>query len=86
MAVERLLVVEPWSSRPLAIVLSIAALVLNIVLVVVAALAGVALALRRSPVLVDRLLLVARVVVPVALVAVAARSGVELWRDANALL
>lgn len=84
--IERLLVVEPWSSRPLAIVLSIAALVLNIVLVIVAALAGVALALRRSPALADRLLPVARVVVPVALVAVAARSGVELWRDANALL
>ena len=84
--IERLLVVEPWSSRPLAIVLSIAALVLNIVLVVVAALAGAALGLRRAPVLADRLLSVARIVVPVALVAVAVRSGVDLWRDASALL
>lgn len=86
MAIERLLAIEPWSSRPLAIVLSLAALVLNVVLVVVVAVAGVALGLRRSPVLAGRLLSVARFVVPVALVAVAARSGVELWRDANALL
>lgn len=85
-AIERLLVIEPWSSRPLAIVLSLAALVLNVVLVVVVAVAGVALGLRRSPVLADRLLSVARVVVPLALVAVAARSGVELWRDASDIL
>lgn len=84
--IERLLVIEPWSNRPLAIVLTLAALVLNVVLVVVVAVAGVALGLRRSPVLADRLLSVARIVVPVALVAVAARSGVELCRDANALL
>jgi hypothetical protein len=86
MVVERLLVVEPWSSRLLGIVLSIAALILNIVLVVVAALAGVALGLRRSPALADRVLSVARLVVPLALVAVAVRSGVELWRDANVLI
>jgi hypothetical protein len=84
--VDRLLVVEPWSNRVLAIVLSLAALVLNAVLVVVAAIAGMALGLRRSPALAHRVLSVARVVVPLVLVAVAVRSGVELWRDANVLL
>ncbi len=85
-AIEHLLAVEPWSSRPLAIALSVAALVLNIVLVVVAAIAGVALGLRRSPALASRLLMVARIVVPLALVVLATRSGVELWRDASVIL
>ena len=84
--VERLLRVAPWSNVPLAVVLSLAALVLNVVLIAVAVVVGVALALRRSPVLAGRIQSVARVVVPIALVVVAVRSGIVLWRDANELL
>ena len=84
--VERLLAVEPWSNRWLTVVLTLGALPLNVVLVGVAAIAGVALALRRSRSVAGPLLTVARVVVPLALVALAVRSGVELWRDANAIL
>ena len=84
--VERLLQIAPWSNVPLAVVLSLAALVLNVVLTVVAVVVGAALVLRRSPVLAGRIQSVARVVVPIALVAVAVRSGVLLWRDANELL
>jgi hypothetical protein len=86
LVVDRLLELEPWSSRPLAVVLGLAALVLNVVLVVVVAIGGAALALRRTPVLGRRLHALARVVLPVLLVAFAARSGLELWRDANELL
>ncbi|MDH5334511.1 MAG: hypothetical protein OEW65_11555, partial [Thermoleophilia bacterium] len=83
---DRLLVVQPWSSPSLAVVLGMAALVLNVVLVVVVVLAGVAVALRRAPVLAGRVQAVARVALPVLLVALAARSGLELWRDATAVL
>lgn len=86
LAVDRLLLVEPWSSRPLAVVLCLAALVLNVVLVVVVAAVGVALALRRAPALGGRLLAGARIVVPILLIVLAARSGAELWRDIDALL
>jgi hypothetical protein len=83
---ERLLVLEPWSSRPLTVVLVLGALPLIPVLPVFLVLFGFALFLRRRPRLQTTLLSVARVAVPLLLIAVAARSGVELWRDANHIL
>jgi hypothetical protein len=84
--VERLLVVEPWSRRSLTVVLALGALVLNVVLVAVAAVVGVAVALRRSRSVAGPLIAVARVVIPLALAALSVRSGIELWRDANEIL
>jgi hypothetical protein len=83
---ERLLVLEPWSSRPLTVVLVLGALPLIPVLPVFLVLFGFALFLRRRPRLQTTLLSVARVAVPLLLIAVAARSGVELWRDTNHIL
>ncbi len=84
--VERLLAVEPWSRRWLTVVLALGALPLNVVLVLVGAVAAAAVALRRSRAVAGPLLRVGRVLVPLALFALAVRSGVELWRDANDIL
>jgi hypothetical protein len=56
------------------------------VLVVVAALAGVALVLRRVPGLGRVVLAIGRVAVPVACVVVAVLAGLDLWRDATEIL
>ena len=82
----RLLNVEPWSRRGLAIVLALASLPLVPVFPLFVLAGGVAFALRRAP----RLAAVARrlaiVAVPVAVVALAGWSSIELWRDVNAIL
>jgi hypothetical protein len=84
--VDRLLEVEPWSSRPLSALLVVASLVLNIVLVLVGLVYLALYALRRRSRVAEPVLRIARVVVPIVLVVLTVRAGVELWRDANALL
>jgi hypothetical protein len=86
LTVERLLVIEPWSNRPLTTVLVLGALPLIPVLPVFLVLFGAALFLCRRPQLQTTVVSVARVAIPLLLVALAVRSGVELWRDANAIL
>jgi hypothetical protein len=86
LAVERLLTIPAWSRRGLALVLGVGALFLNVVLLAVAAVAGLALALRRMPALGRAVLVVGRIAVPLGLGVIAVRSGIELWRDANAIL
>jgi hypothetical protein len=86
LTLERLLVLEPWSSRPLTAVLVLGALPLIPVLPVFLILFGASLLIHRRPRLRKTILATARVAVPVVLIALAARSGVELWRDANDIL
>lgn len=86
LVIERLLVLEPWSSRPLTVALALGALPLIPVLPAVLVLFGITLVLYRRPRLRAATFTVARVAVPLVLVALSVRSGVHLWRDANAIL
>jgi len=86
LALERLLVLEPWSSRPLTVVLALGALPLIPVLPVFLLLFGAALYLRRRPQIHTTILAFARFAVPLLLIALAIRSGVEAWRDAGEIL
>lgn len=86
LVIERLLVREPWSSRPLTILLALGALPLIPVVPAVLVLFGVALFLARRPRVRAATFTVARVAVPLLLFALSARSGVHLWRDANEIL
>ena len=86
LTIERLLVLEPWSSRSLTIVLALAAVPLIPVLPALLLLFGAALLLRRRPQMNGAVLAVGRVAVPLVLSALAVRSGVELWRDADEIL
>jgi hypothetical protein len=83
---ERLLVLEPWSSRPLTVVLVLGALPLIPVLPVLLLLFGATLLFRRRPRIHATTLAFARFVVPLFLIALAARSGVDLWHDAHEIL
>lgn len=84
--VERALTLEPWSRRWLAAALVLGALALNVALAAVAIAALAALGLRRVPALARPVLAVARVAVPVLLLAVSVRGGLDLYRDAAAIL
>ena len=86
LTLERLLVVEPWSNRPLTIALALGVIPLIPVLPAFLLLFGAALVLRRRPRINAGIVPVARVVVPLVLTALAVRSGVELWRDADEIL
>ena len=86
LTLERLLTLEPWSSRPLTIVLALAALPLIPVLPAFLLLFGAALLLRRRPQMNAAIVAVGRVAVPLLLSALAVRSGVDLWRDADEIL
>lgn len=83
---ERLLVTEPWSSRPLTVILALGALPLVPVLPAFLLLFGATLLLRRRPRIQMTILAYARVAVPLILIALGLRSGVELWRDAGDIL
>jgi hypothetical protein len=83
---ERLLVLEPWSSRRLTGVLALGALPLAPVLPVLLVLFGATLLLQRRPRLHTMALRLARVAVPLLLVVLAAISGDELWRDTREIL
>jgi hypothetical protein len=84
--VERLLEVEPWSSRRLTAVLVLGSLPLVPVSPLGAAAFGVALFVRRKPEVGQMLTVIGRVAVPAVLVVAAVKSGVELWRDAGEML
>jgi len=84
--IERLLEVEPWSSRRLTAVLVLGSLPLVPVLPLGAAAFGAALSARRKPAVGRVLATVGRVAVPLVLAAAALESGVELWRDAGEML
>jgi hypothetical protein len=86
LALERLLVLEPWSNRPLTIVLVLGALPLIPVLPAFLLLFGAALLLRRRPQMNAAILAVGRVAVPLVLMALSVRSGVDLWRNADEIL
>jgi hypothetical protein len=86
LTLERLLVLDPWSSRPLTIILILGALPLIPVLPVFLLLFGAALFLRRRSQISAAIRNVARVAVPLLLIAIAVRSGTELWRDAYEIL
>jgi len=83
---ERLLVVEPWSRRSLTVVLALATLVLNVFLVVIAVVAGAAVALRRMPLVARAVNGIGRITVPIALAMLATLAGIDLWRDATEIL
>lgn len=83
---DRLLEVEPWSSKLLAIVLAVASLVLNVVLVAVAVAYLAVYVIQGRPRLVAPILRVGRIVVPVALAILSVAAGIELWRDASELM
>lgn len=83
---ERLLALEPWSSRRLTAVLACGALPLVPVLPVLLLLFGATLLLERHPHIQTTALGVARVVVPLLLVVLAAFSAAELWRDTGEIL
>jgi hypothetical protein len=83
---ERLLVLEPWSSRPLTALLVLGALPLIPVLPVLLLFFGGALLFRRRPRIHSATLALARVAVPLLLIALAVRSGFELWHDAGEIL
>jgi hypothetical protein len=83
---ERLLVLEPWSSRRLTAVLALGALPLAPVLPVLLLLFGATLLLGRRPRIQAMALGVGRVAVPLLLIVLAAISGAELWRDTGAIL
>jgi hypothetical protein len=83
---ERLLVLEPWSSRPLTALLVLGALPLIPVLPVFLLLFGGALLFRRRPRIHSTTLALARVAAPLLLIALAVRSGFELWHDAGEIL
>ena len=85
-ALERLLALEPWSNRPLTVLLTLGALPLIPVLPVFLVLFGAAVLLRRRPRVQRRILAFARFAVPLFLVAVTLRSGVQLWHDADRIL
>ena len=85
-ALEWLLTLEPWSSRPLTVVLALGALPLIPVLPVFFLLFGAALLLRRRPRVQTPILAFARFAVPLLLAAVTLRSGVQLWHDADSIL
>ena len=85
-ALERLLQIEPWSSRGLTIVLALASLPLVPVFPLFVLTGGVAYALRRAPKLAEGARFIARIAVPAAVVVLAGWSSVELWRDINAIL
>jgi hypothetical protein len=84
--IERLLVLEPWSDRPLTVVLVLGALPLIPVLPGLLLLFGAALLFRRRPRIHATTLALARFAVPLLLIALAVRSGVELWHDAREIL
>ncbi len=86
LVIERLLVLEPWSSCPLVVLLSLGALPLVPVLPAILVLFGVTLFLARRPRLRATTFAVARIAVPLLLIALSARSGLHLWRDANEIL
>ena len=83
---ERLLVLEPWSSRPLTVVLVLGALPLIPVLPILLLLFGATLLFRRRARIQATTLVFARFAVPLLLIALAVRSGVELWHDAGEIL
>jgi hypothetical protein len=83
---ERLLMLEPWSSRPLTVVLVLGALPLIPVLPVFLLLLGATLLFRRRARIHATTLAFARFAVPLLLIALAVRSGVELWHDAGEIL
>jgi hypothetical protein len=86
LVIERLLVVEPWSSRGLTAVLALGTTPLLPALPVFAILALVVLAVRRVPPITSCLHQPMRVGVPVTLSLFAAGSGVEIWLDALEIL
>ena len=85
-AIEHLLLVEPWSRRGLTILLGLASLPLVPVSPLLVLAGGAAFTFRRAPKLAAAARLFARVAVPVAVVLMAGWSSIELWRDVNAIL
>lgn len=84
--VERLLVVEPWSSRLLSGFLGLCALPLVPVSPVIL-LVGVGLfGLRRRPALAAGVGQVGRIVVPLAVAVMAVRGGLQIWTDAHLII
>lgn len=84
--VERLLVVEPWSSRLLSGFLGVCALPLLPVLPVILLVAGGLFGLRRRPGLAATVGRAGRVVVPLAIAVMAVRGGLEIWDDAHLII
>lgn len=84
--VERLLRVEPWSTRPLAVVLALAALPLTPVLPVIGIVVAAMIGLRRTPAVALVIGRIARVAVPVLVVALSVKSGLEIWDDARLIV
>ena len=85
-AVERLLAVEPWSSRRVTGVLVLGSLPLLPVFPLGAAAFGAALLVRRTPQLGRILTRVGRVALPVVLAVAAVKYGIKLWHDAADIL
>ncbi len=85
-AIERLLLVQPWSRRSLTVILAIGSLPLLPVLPVILVLVGAVLAARRITAVNSGVRSTGRIVVPVIGALLAVRSGIEVWSDAQAIL
>jgi hypothetical protein len=85
-AIERLLARPSWSSRPLTLVLAVGSLPLVPVLPAIAVVGAAVLAARRTIGRHDATRRLGAIVVPVVVTLLAIRSGVEIWRDTDAIL
>jgi len=84
--VDRLLELEPWSNRLLALVLALCALPLFPVAPVIALVGGGMLLLRRTERLRDLVERVGRVAVPVIVAIMTVRGVLEIWDDAHLII
>ena len=81
--VDRLLVVEPWSNRLLALVLGLCALPLVPVAPAIVLVGGAMLGLRRTPGLATAVERAGRIVIPLIVAVLTIRGGLEIWSDAH---
>ena len=84
--VDRLLEVEPWSNRLLALVLGVCALPLVPVAPVIALVGGAMLLLRRSPKLLHVIGRIGKVAVPAVVAVLTVRGVLEIWDDAHLII
>jgi len=84
--VERLLLVEPWSSRLLSGFVALCALPLVPVVPVILIVGGGLFGLRRRPGLAARIGQIGRIVIPFAIAVLAVRGGLQIWSDAHLII